>query len=84
MKQDLIKKYKAAAFDWVFRALIAIVMLLVKDMREDMKQLMRTVPGLQAKVDMINDQRLIENLRAYERVPIKREDEITYDSLNRK
>jgi hypothetical protein len=45
---------------------------------------MQTVPALQAKVDIITDQRLIEKLRVYQSIPMKPEEEITYDTLNRK
>jgi hypothetical protein len=83
MKQDAVKSIKAQAFEWVTRALIAIVCFLVKDMREDIKQIMQTVPALQAKVDIMTDQRLIEKLRVYQNVPMKPEEEITYDSLKR-
>lgn len=74
---------KAIAFDWVFKALIAVVCFLVKDIREDVKQLMQTVPALQAKVDMINDQRLIDRFKVLETMPAKPEEEITYDSLKK-
>lgn len=74
---------KAIAFDWVFKGLIAVVCFLVKDMREDIKQLMQVVPALQAKVDMITDQRLIDKFRIYQVLPMKPEDDITYDSLKR-
>jgi hypothetical protein len=83
MKQDAVKSIKAQAFEWVTRGLIAIVCFLVKDMREDIKQLMQTVPALQAKVDIMTDQRLIEKLRVYQNIPMKPEEEITYDSLKR-
>jgi hypothetical protein len=83
MKQDAVNKLKANAFDYIFKGLIAVVCFLVKDMREDIKQLMQTVPALQAKVDIITDQRLIEKLRVYQSIPMKPEDEITYDSLKR-
>jgi hypothetical protein len=75
---------KALAFDWVFKGLIAVVCFLVKDIREDVKQLMQTVPALQAKVDILNDQRLIDKFRAFQPPPMKPEEEITYDSLNHK
>lgn len=75
---------KALAFDWVFKGLIAVVCFLVKDIREDVKQLMQVVPALQAKVDILNDQRLIDKFRSYQTLPMKPEEEITYDSLNRK
>lgn len=76
---------KAIAFDWVFKGLIAVVCFLVKDIREDVKQLMQTVPALQAKVDILNDQRLIDRFRIYQSAPMaKPEEEITYDSLKRK
>lgn len=84
MKQDVISKVKVAAFDWLFKGLIAVVCFLVKDMREDMKQLMQVVPGLQAKVDMITDQRLIDRFRIMQSMPAKPEEEITYDSLKKK
>lgn len=83
MKQDALKNLKSQAFEWVTRALIGIVCFLVKDMREDIKQLMQTVPALQAKVDIMTDQRLIDKLRTFQVLPAKPEEEITYDSLNR-
>ena len=85
MKQDAIKNFKVFAFDWVFKGLIAVVCFLVKDMREDMKQLMQVVPALQAKVDILNDQRLIDRFRIM-RVPppAKDEETITYDTLTQK
>jgi hypothetical protein len=83
MKQDAVNKIKANAFDYIFKGLIAVVCFLVKDMREDIKQLMQTVPALQAKVDIMTDQRLIERLRAFQVLPAKPEEEITYDSLKR-
>lgn len=75
---------KALAFDWVFKGLIAVVCFLVKDIREDVKQLMQTVPALQAKVDIMTDQRLIDRFKMYQPPPAKPEEEITYDSLKRK
>lgn len=82
MKQDALKNIKSLAFDWVFKFLIAIVCFLVKDMREDIKQLMQSVPALQAKVDMMNDQRLIDKFRVLQIMPGKEpEPEITIDSL---
>jgi len=75
---------KAIAFDWVFKGLIAVVCFLVKDIREDVKQLMQVVPVLQAKVEILNDQRLIDKFRVIQAMPAKTEDEITYDSLKRK
>lgn len=82
MKQDAISKVKVAAFDWIFKGLIAVVCFLVKDMREDIKQLMQAVPALQAKVEMINDQRLIDKFRVLQVMPGKEpEPEITIDSI---
>lgn len=81
MKQDVAKNFKVFAFDWVFKGLIAVCCLLVKDMREDIKQLMQTVPGLQAKVDMLTDQQLLNKFRIIQLQPGKQEDEITYDTL---
>lgn len=83
MKQDAVSKIKANVFDYVFKGLIAVVCFLVKDMRDDIKQIMQTVPALQAKVDMMTDQRLIEKLRTFQVLPAKPEEEITYDSLKR-
>lgn len=83
MKQDSVKNFKVFAFDWIFKGLIAVVCFLVKDMREDIKQLMQVVPALQAKVDILNDQRLIDKFRTYHALPMKPEEEITYDSLKR-
>lgn len=83
MKNDAVNKLKANAFDYIFKGLIAVVCFLVKDMREDIKQLMQTVPALQAKVDIMADQRLIEKLRVYQNIPMKPEEEITYDSLKK-
>jgi hypothetical protein len=82
MKTDT--NFKAITFDWVFKGLIAVVCFLVKDMREDIKQLMQVVPAVVAKVDILNDQRLIDKFRSYQTLPMRPEEEITYDSLNRK
>lgn len=82
MKQDALGKIKTHAFDYVFKGLIALVCLLVKDMREDIKQIMQVVPALQAKVDMLNDQRLVDKLRVLQVMPAKEpEEEITIDSI---
>jgi hypothetical protein len=75
---------KAVLFDWVSKILLAVVMFIVKDIRDDVKQLMQTVPAVQAKVDMVIDQRLIEKFRMFQPPPAKQEEEITYDSLNRR
>lgn len=71
------------AFDWVFKGLIAVVCFLVKDIREDVKQLMNVVPGLQAKVDMLTDQQLVNKFRIIQMAPGKHEEDITYDSLKK-
>jgi hypothetical protein len=84
MKQDAVKNIKAQAFDYIFKGLIAVVCFLVKDMREDVKQLMQVVPALQAKVDMITDQRLIDRFKILQVPPAKDEEPITYDSLMKK
>lgn len=82
MKQDALSKIKSNAFDYVFKGLIAVVCFLVKDMREDVKQLMQSVPALQAKVEMMNDQRLIDKFRVLQIMPGKEpEKEITIDSI---
>lgn len=80
-QQNGFDKYKMAIIDWLFKALIAVIMFIVKDMRDDIKKLTLTVPGLQAKVDMLTDQQLLERFR---RLPLKNEDEITFDSLTSK
>lgn len=84
MKQDALKNIKAYAFDWVFKGLLGLVCFQVKDIRDDVKQLIQTVPALQAKVDMMTDQRLIDRFRVIQTMPAKPEEEITYDSLKRK
>jgi hypothetical protein len=85
MKQDSINKIKSQALTWVLNALVGLLCFLVKDMREDIKQIMQVVPALQAKVDMMNDQRLIDKFRVLQVMPGKEpEEEITYDSLNHK
>jgi hypothetical protein len=76
---------KAVLFDWISKILLAVVMFIVKDIRDDVKQLMQTVPALQAKVDILTDQRLIERFRMFQPPPpAKQEDFITYDSLKRR
>lgn len=75
---------KAIAFDWVFKGLIAVVCFLVKDIREDVKQLMQTVPAIKAEVNILNDQRLIDRFKLLEKMPMKSEEEIDYNSLKRK
>jgi hypothetical protein len=81
MKDDAVKNIKAQAFDYIFKGLIAVVCFLVKDMREDIKQLMQSVPALQAKVEMLTDQQLMNKFRILKLEPGKQEDEITYDTL---
>lgn len=81
MKQDAVNKFKLYAFDWLFKGLLGLVCFQVKDIRDDVKRLIQTVPALQAKVDMMTDQRLIEKFRILQTMPAKGEDEITYDSL---
>lgn len=75
---------KAIAFDWVFKGLIAVVCFLVKDIREDVKQLMQTVPAIKAEVNILNDQRLIDRFKLLNKMPMKSEEEIDYNSLKRK
>lgn len=84
MKQDALKNFKAYAFDWVFRGLLGVVCFQVKDIRDDVKQLIQTVPALQAKVDMLTDQRLIDRFKILQVPPAKDEEPITYDSLTKK
>lgn len=82
MKQDALAKVKSQALTWVLNALVGLLCFLVKDMREDIKQLMQVVPALQAKVDMMNDQRLIDKFRVLQVMPGKEpEPEITIDSI---
>lgn len=76
---------KAAAFDWVFKGLIALLCFFVKDMHTDVKQLMQSVPALRAEVDILKDQRLVDRFRSQrQNLPMLSEDEITYDSLKSK
>lgn len=75
---------KVLAFDWIFKGLIAVVCFLVKDIREDVKQLMQTVPAIKAEVNILNDQRLIDRFRLLNKMPMKAEEEVDYNSLKRK
>lgn len=84
MKQDTINNFKAKAFDYIFKGLVGLICLQVKEIREDIKELMKTVPALQAKVDMLTDQRLIDRFKILETPPAKDEEIITYDSLTKK
>ena len=84
MKQDTINNFKAKAFDYIFKALLGFVCLQVKEIREDIKELMKTVPALQAKVDMLTDQRLLDHFKVLQIPPAKDEEPITYDSLTKK
>ena len=84
MKQDTINNFKAKAFDYIFKALLGFVCLQVKEIREDIKELMKTVPALQAKVDMLTDQRLIDRFKILQTPPAKDEEIITYDTLTKK
>lgn len=74
---------KAVAFDWVFKGLIAVICFLVKDVRDDVKQLMQSVPAIKAEVDILKDQRLMDKFRR-QKLTMLAEDEITYDTLKRK
>jgi hypothetical protein len=82
MKQDALNKVKSQALTWVLNALVGLLCFLVKDMREDIKQIMQVVPALQAKVDMMNDQRLIDKFKVLQVITGKEpEKEITIDSI---
>lgn len=83
MKQDFASKFKANAFDYIFKGLIGVLCFFVKDMHSDIKQLIQAVPALRAEVDMMKDQRLVEKFRMLQAPPAKNEEEITYDSLKR-
>jgi hypothetical protein len=75
---------KAVAFDWIKNALIALLCFFVKDMHYDIKQLIQSVPALRAEVDMLKDQRLVDKFRVLQVMPAKPEEEITYDTLNKR
>ena len=74
---------KTVLFDWLSKALIGLLCFFVKDMHNDIKQLMQSVPALRAEVDMLKDQRLIERFKLFQPPSMKSEDEITYDTLKR-
>jgi hypothetical protein len=75
---------KAIAFDWISKGLIGLLCFFVKDMHNDVKQLIQSVPALRAEVDMLKDQRLVDKFRILQVMPAKGEDNITYDSLTQK
>lgn len=75
---------KAVAFDWIKNALIGLLCFFVKDMHNDVKQLIQSVPALRAEVDMLKDQRLVDKFRILQVMPAKPEEIITYDTLTQK
>lgn len=79
---DELKKVKAGAFNWVFMALMGVLIWIGKDMHSDLKTLMLTIPAMQKDIDYLQDRQLINRMRIQQLPnPPKHEEQITYDSL---
>lgn len=84
-ENDTIKGIKSVAFDWIFKALIGVVLFLVKDMHSDVKMMMQTIPAMKAEIENLKDKNLIDRFRwMKDPSPAKQEELITYDSLKSK
>ena len=82
--KDAITRYKIAAFDWVTRALIGLVVWLVIDMHNDVKEMMLAIPVLKMEISNMKDKQLEDHTNLLKLFPIgKHEDLITYDSLTK-
>lgn len=76
-----MKNVKAQAFDWVFKALIGVVLWLVADMHQDLKGVLQIIPVLRTQIDYLQDASLKIRFQAIPPAPAKHEDVITLDSL---
>lgn len=77
-----MKNVKAQAFDWVFKALIGVVLWLVADMHQDLKGVLQIIPVLRTQIDYLQDGLLKSRFQAIPPAPAaKHEDNITLDSL---
>lgn len=76
-----IKSAKAQAFDWVFKALIGVVLWLVADMHSDLKGVLQVIPVMRTQIDYLQDGLLKFRFNAIPPAPAKHEDPITLDSL---
>jgi hypothetical protein len=79
--ESSVKSMKAQAFDWVFKALIGVVLWVVADMHGDLKEVLKVIPVIRLQIDYLKDDQLKDRLKAIPPVPAKHEDHITYDSL---
>jgi hypothetical protein len=77
---DTLKNIKAQAADWLFKGLLAIVLWLVKDMHSDVKFLMQTMPVHEVRLSTLETNVSINRFKIIQ-IPMKNEDQITYDSL---
>ena len=79
MKQTTIDKFKSSAFDYIWKGLMGIVLMIVNDMRGDIKDIIKIIPAHEVRISVLEGNRLIDRFKA-----MKNEDQITYDSLMQK
>lgn len=80
MKQDTLNKFKANAFDYLFKAFVAIGVMILTEVRNDLKDMMRIIPVHELRIGNLESNRLIDKFKAM-RIPMKAEEMITYDTL---
>jgi hypothetical protein len=82
MKQDL-NKIKVVLFDWISKALLALLLWLVNEIYQDVKFIMKTIPTHEIRLSNLESNRLIDRFKSI-KVPMKEEELITYDTLTQK
>lgn len=73
-----------AIIEWLFKALLSIVLWLVKDMREDIKNMREQMPAMKVEIENLKDQRLLDKFKSMKvYYYMKEEPIITFDSLTK-
>lgn len=78
-KKDDMQNAKAAAFEWIAKALIGISCFVVIETRTDIKELAKQFVQIRIDVDLLQDRQL--NMRFRMIPPAKHEEVATLDSL---
>jgi len=83
MKQDALKNVKVVLFDWISKALLALLVWFGNEIYQDVKFIMKTITTHEVRIGNLESNRLIDRFKAM-RIPMKNEELITYDSLTQK
>lgn len=83
MKKDALNTLKVFLFDWSSKALLAILVWLGNQIYQDVQFIKKTIPLHELRIGNLESGRLIDRFKAI-KVPLKNEDEITFDTLTQK